>query len=150
MHDPRKLVRVFVVDDEPNIASTLAAILNLNGFNATPFTQPLDAINAAAFSGPPDLLVSDVMMPILNGIELAIQLKATCPECKVLLISGHIATTSLLEAAVANGNAFEVLSKPVHPADLLKTIQTMLKSSSTAKTPNMWSIDETPPNGSYL
>ena len=149
MHDPRKLVHVFVVDDEPNIASTLAAILNLSGFKATSFTDPLEALNSE-LSDPPDLLVSDVMMPTLNGIELAIQLKAICPECKVLLISGHIATSSLLEAAVANGHAFELLSKPVHPADLLKKLQTMLQDSSTPESRSSRSIDENPPGVGYF
>jgi DNA-binding NtrC family response regulator len=108
MHALRNFPRVFVVDDEPIIASTLAAILSLNGFRATSFTEPLEAIKAA-LSDRPDLLISDVMMPLLNGIELAIQLKAVCPNCEVLLFSGHAATVSLVETALADGQDFEVL-----------------------------------------
>ena len=61
--------RVFVVDDEPVIASTLAAILRMNGFSARFFTCPLEAL-AAARSESPDLVISDVAMPGISGIDL--------------------------------------------------------------------------------
>jgi len=63
------------------------------------------------------------VMPMLNGIELAIQIRHVRPECKVLLFSGQADTQNLLEAAQTRGNHFEVLSKPVHPTDLLKKIK---------------------------
>jgi FixJ family two-component response regulator len=62
-------------------------------------------------------------MPEINGIELAIQLLQICPECKVLLFSGQANTQSLLESARANGNDFEIISKPVHPTDLLQRVK---------------------------
>jgi CheY-like chemotaxis protein len=71
----------------------------------------------------PDLLISDVVMPQLSGIDLAIQLREYCPDCKVLLFSGQAATAELLESARARGYTFELLLKPVHPADLLAKIQ---------------------------
>jgi CheY-like chemotaxis protein len=70
--------RVFVVDDEPVIASSLAAILRMNGFSARFFTSPLAAL-AAARSESPDLVISDVAMPDISGIELAIQMRAQYP-----------------------------------------------------------------------
>jgi CheY-like chemotaxis protein len=73
--------RIFVVDDEPVIASTLAAILTLHGYSATSFTSPQEALNAARWMAP-DLLISDVAMPGISGIDLAIQMKAQYPECK--------------------------------------------------------------------
>lgn len=118
---PRKQVRVFVVDDEFIIASTLGLILRNKGFDAISFNGPLDALEAAR-SLVPDLLISDVIMPGLSGIELAIRLQAQCPDCKVLLFSGQAATSGLLEAARARGYDFEILSKPVHPTDLLRKI----------------------------
>jgi CheY-like chemotaxis protein len=96
---------VFVVDDEPVIASTLAAILKLNGYSATPFTSPLQAL-AAARSKTPDLLISDVAMPEISGVDLAIRIKAKCPKCKILLISGHASTQDLLEYARLQGHDF--------------------------------------------
>lgn len=117
--------RVFVVDDETVIANTLGVILRQQGFEAHSFNLPLEALSAAREMAP-DLLISDVVMPLLSGIELAIQLREICPNCKVLLFSGQAATASMLEKARASGNDFEVLAKPVHPADLLKKIRTAL------------------------
>ena len=114
---------VFVVDDEEVIASSLAMILRLHGgFHARAFSLPIEALEAARLESP-DLLISDVVMPQLSGIELAIQMRQHCPDCKVLLFSGKAATSHLLEAARADGYDFELLSKPVHPADLLAKIR---------------------------
>ena len=67
--------RVFVVDDERLIASTTTAILKLNGYEAHWFVNPLEALEAARTVGPPDLVIADVIMPGLSGIDLAIRLK---------------------------------------------------------------------------
>ena len=116
--------RVFVVDDEFIIASTLATILQRNGFDAVFFTEPL-AVLPAAREQAPDLLIADVMMPGLSGIDLAIALKQECPDCKVLLFSGQAATSDLLQAARDKGYNFRLLSKPVHPTDLLCEVGTL-------------------------
>jgi len=126
MSPVRNLPRVFVVDDEAVIATTLGMILSQQGFDAHPFNLPLEALRAAREEAP-DLLISDVMMPLLSGIELAIQMREHCPDCKVLLFSGQAATSHLLEDARASGHDFEVLSKPVHPGDLLKKIRTVIE-----------------------
>jgi len=112
---------VFVVDDELIIASTLAAILRSNGYEAMFFTQPLLALEAAG-SNSPNLLISDVVMPTMSGVELAIELQAICPNCRVLLFSGQAATADLLRDARERGHDFELLIKPVHPTELLKRI----------------------------
>ena len=81
-------IRVLVVDDESTIASTLAAILRLSGYRAESFTNPLEALSST-MEEPPDLLISDVVMPQMSGVELAIQIRALCPLCKILLFSGQ-------------------------------------------------------------
>jgi CheY-like chemotaxis protein len=132
----RRQPLVFVVDDENVIASSLATILRHLGFDATPFTEPFDALKAAQFRHP-DLLITDVVMPQLSGIELAVQVEAFCPDCKVLLFSGQAATADLLQAARADGHDFELVLKPVHPKDLLSKIQQL-----TGKVPPLPSIKE--------
>ena len=109
---------VFVVDDEHVIASSLAAILKLHGYSATFFTSPLEAL-AAARSIAPDLLISEVAMPSISGIDLAIQLRAQYPTCKILLFSGQPATFDLLEDARGKGHDFDLLLKPILPTELL-------------------------------
>jgi CheY-like chemotaxis protein len=124
---PDSQFRIFVVDDEIIIASTLATILQRNGFDALSFTQPLEALKAARVKAP-DLLISDVMMPDLSGIDLAILLKKDCPGCKVLLFSGQAATSNLLQVARDKGHDFELISKPIHPAEFLQKIRTAIQS----------------------
>jgi DNA-binding response OmpR family regulator len=118
------VLRVFVVDDEHVIASTLAVILNMNGYSARYFTRPLEAL-AAACLGAPDLLISDVSMPDLSGIDLAIQIRAQYPDCKILLFSGQPNTVDLLERARGQGHDFHLILKPVHPTELLAAIGTL-------------------------
>jgi DNA-binding response OmpR family regulator len=118
---PRSGSCIFVVDDEPVIASSLAAILQMNGFTARFFTCPLEAL-AAARSESPDLVISDVAMPGISGIDLAIQMRAQYPNCMILLFSGQAATMDLLEGARAQGYDFRLLQKPVHPSEFLSEI----------------------------
>ena len=114
--------RVLVVDDERVIAYTLAIILNQAGFDAAAVYTGTDAVERAR-SEKPDLVISDVIMPDMNGIEAAIRIRQMLPGCKILLFSGQAATADLLEKARLQGHEFEILAKPVHPQDLLAKLR---------------------------
>ena len=86
---------VLVVDDESAIADTLAEILTLSGYAAMPVYDGEEALETALLM-PPELLITDVMLPGMSGIELAITMRRIFPDCKVLLFSGQAATTDLL------------------------------------------------------
>lgn len=111
---------VFVVDDEVQITQTLALILTREGFRVSAFTNPLEALESMKTTSP-DLLISDVMMPQLSGVELAIRTSKSRPDCKILLFTAS--TADLLKNARANGHDFRLLRKPVHPSDLLQEIE---------------------------
>ncbi len=127
------VAHIFVVDDEPLIASTLAAILQMNGFSAKFFSCPLEALAAARLKAP-DLLISDVAMPGISGIDLAIQMRALYPTCKILLFSGQAATMDLLENARAQGYDFDLLLKPVPPTELLFEVGKMVNGTVPMRT----------------
>jgi DNA-binding NtrC family response regulator len=133
--------RVFVVDDEHVIATSLVAILQMNGFSARSFACAREALDAARFQSP-DLLISDVMMPDISGIDLAILMTAQCPGCKVLLFSGQASTSDLLQTAREKGYNFRLLSKPVHPRDLLSEVGTMARQSEreSKQQPLRWRV----------
>jgi CheY-like chemotaxis protein len=119
---PNSKLRVLVADDEQVIANTLAIILNQAGFEARAVYSGERAIDALD-SFQPDMLISDVIMTGMTGIEAAIQTRAKLPHCKILLFSGQAATADLLERARAQGHEFEILAKPVHPKDLLDKLR---------------------------
>ena len=114
--------RVLVADDERVIADTLAMILNQSGFQTRVAYTGETALELAA-EYKPEMLISDVIMGGLNGIDAAIRIRELLPKIKILLFSGQAATADLLEKARAQGYEFEILAKPVHPQDLLARLR---------------------------
>jgi DNA-binding response OmpR family regulator len=94
----------------------------MHGYSAVAFTSPLEALIAAR-SSTPDLLIADVVMPGLSGVDLANEILAQCPECKILLFSGRATTQDLLK-----GNTFHLLQKPVEPSVMLLSIEALTVS----------------------
>lgn len=119
--DKPQAKRILVVDDEECIAETLVLILRSFGYEATARNDARGALEECELRTP-DLIISDVMMPEMNGIELAIQIEERYPECRILLISGLGSSFALLEEASQKGHSFEIMSKPIHPTDLLAKI----------------------------
>ena len=122
MHENRVKPKVLVVDDERVIADTLAMILNQSGFDARAVYSGEKAVEMAS-TFTPDMLITDVIMADLNGIDAAIMIRSILPKIKILLFSGQAATADLLEKARAKGYEFEILAKPVHPQDLLSRLK---------------------------
>jgi DNA-binding NtrC family response regulator len=112
----------YIVDDEEVIAETLGIILNQSGFEAVAFTDPMEALRAAE-KRCPDFLITDVAMPSMNGVDLSIQFRTIYPTCRILLFSGAFSTARRLAAAQEIGFEFTILAKPVHPSELLKTLE---------------------------
>ncbi len=114
--------RVLVADDEQVIDNTLAIILNQAGFEARAVFSGEKAVEEID-TFHPDMLISDVIMTGMTGIEAAIITRQRLPKCKVLLFSGQAATADLLEKARLEGHEFQILAKPVHPTDLLEKLR---------------------------
>jgi CheY-like chemotaxis protein len=117
---------ILVVDDERVIADTLSTILSKKGFAVMTAYNAKSALELARVI-PPELLITDVAMPGMNGIELAIALVQSIPDCKILLFSGQASTIDLLDEARHEGHNFNLLTKPVHPTDMLARIHECLK-----------------------
>ena len=121
---PPKLV--LVVDDEPSITMTTAAILELNGFRTATANDGVAALELA-LKLRPDLVLSDVVMPRMNGVQLAIALREKLPATRILLFSGNAATADVLAGARRQGHRFKLLSKPVPLEELLQAINAALR-----------------------
>ncbi len=115
---------VLIVDDERLIADTLCAILTRSGFACMVAYDGESALDIARVA-PPQLLITDVAMPGMNGIDLAIGVSALVQDCKVLLFSGQAATSDLLDDPRYSVHNFVLLAKPVHPRQLLAHISSL-------------------------
>lgn len=118
----QKKKKIIVVDDDALIAESLADILNGEGFEATAVFSGQDAIDWAR-KNQPDVLVSDVVMPEMNGIEAAKSIREFLPQCRIILFSGQALTKNLLAEARAQGHTFEMLAKPINPYSLLAVLR---------------------------
>jgi len=116
---------VMVVDDEPLVADTLAMILTHAGYRAVRAYDARTALEMASVRAP-DLLISDVAMPEMNGVELALGMVAMAPGCKVVLFSGHARSVDLIRAYDA-GHDFPLMAKPMHPTEMLGQVAKSLK-----------------------
>jgi CheY-like chemotaxis protein len=116
--------RVLVVDDEQLIAQSLRDILSRAGFDAVCALSGTEAIELAGEICP-DIVISDVIMPDLDGVQTAIRIHRACPDARILLFSGQAATSDILERARREGHKFDLLPKPIHPARLLALISKM-------------------------
>jgi len=116
---------VLVVDDERVIADTLTAILRQSGYIAVAAYDGESALEQARIVAP-QILITDVCMPGMGGIELAIAIRGSFPDCKILLFSGQMSTVDLLVASRNAGYDFAAISKPIHPTELLARVSDTL------------------------
>ena len=124
--------RVLVVDNEHMIADTLALILRQNGLDATVAYSGEEAVEKA-LTLRPEIVLSDIIMGAMNGLEAAILICEALPECKVLLFSGQPATADLLREERFHGRGFEVMAKPVHPTVILEEIKAIVDSGVASR-----------------
>ncbi len=122
----KRLPKVLVVDDERLLADTTAAILHLAGFDVKTAYDGFGALEMAG-SFHPDYLLTDIMMPAMNGVELAIAVSKMYPGTSILLISGQAGITDILEESQARGFEFPLLAKPVHPSNLVDRLRSLKK-----------------------
>jgi DNA-binding response OmpR family regulator len=117
-----KKAKVLVVDDERHIADSMTEILRRSGFDAICAYDGPSALELA-LQITPDFVVTDVVMPRMNGIELAIAIRKELPSTEILLLSGQAGITELVEGGRKEGYLFELIAKPIHPEKLLQRLR---------------------------
>jgi DNA-binding NtrC family response regulator len=122
-------IKIIVIDDEALIAETVVEILRQEGFEAAAVSNGFSAIELAR-DWKPDVVLSDVIMPGINGIDAGIKIHEVAPKCKVILFSGQAATVDLLEEARLQGYEFQILAKPIKPEQFVSAIRGAARRSS--------------------
>ena len=111
-------MRVLIIDDEKHVADTLVMILKRSGWEAAAAYDGRGALQSMdSFS--PGVVISDVIMPGMNGIEVCKAIQSKYPGCHIFLSSGQAATNELIAEAQRKGFDWELLAKPIEPQELL-------------------------------
>jgi two-component system cell cycle sensor histidine kinase/response regulator CckA len=119
-------LHVLVVDDEPSLRRFAARVLEEAGYRVHQAADGLDALELVRVRGSLlDVVVSDVVMPRLNGVQLLERLSVSHPELPVLLMSGY-ATEQLAHRGITAPCA--MLPKPFPPERLIEEVERCLKS----------------------
>ena len=122
--------RILIVEDEQVVADTLGKILSSSGYDIQIAYSAEEAMEIVS-QWPPHLAIVDVMLPKMNGIDLAVALMKRFAGCQVLLFSGQPSVEGLMQKAKSEGHHFEILAKPIHPTVMLDTISSLLCSSNS-------------------
>lgn len=112
-------IRVLVVDDERVVADSLALILRGRGFDCRAVYSGEDAAELA-ITWQPHAVISDVIMGKMDGVALTIYLAHALPSCRVILMSGNLATQQLIDESKRQGYDFPILAKPFSPESLFE------------------------------
>jgi PAS domain S-box-containing protein len=122
---------VLVVEDEPAMLLSTIRILSANGYRVFAQSKPEDALALLAHAEPRvDLLLTDVVMPVLSGAELARRARASRPDLRVVFMSGYSNEVVSHHADYDAGSA--MLQKPFTRSALLATVRATLDAGGTA------------------
>lgn len=120
--DAAERPRVLIIDDERVVADTLVMVFSRAGYDARAAYSAEEAL-ALIPGWTPQLAIIDVYLPAMNGIDLAIRLKAEYPQCRISLFSGEPGAGELLSAS---GSSLEIVAKPVPPSEMLAIASRLL------------------------
>lgn len=118
---------ILVVDDEAEVRALVREILALHGYNVIDTGDPIEARRIVE-AQPIHLMLTDVVMPMMSGLELAKRVEATSPTTKIILMSGY-------STAAVKGSGRPLISKPFRTSDLVNTVKQMLDSKSAFRRP---------------
>ena len=119
---------ILVVDDEPEVRALVREMLGGHGYTVLDTGDPSEARRIVETRAV-HLLLTDVVMPIMNGIDLARRVEGSSPTTKVLLMSGYA-------VAAARGEGRPLLSKPFRTSELVGAVRQLLDSRSAFRRPS--------------
>ena len=122
--------KILVVDDDERLANGAAAILHAAGWECFTVYNASDAM-AAADSFAPDVVVSDIVMPGMDGFAACLEIKRNLPACRILLVSGVVASSEDVAKLHPSSECdFQLLPKPVQPERLVAAVARLAQRSA--------------------
>lgn len=118
---------VLFIDDEAGMCRMVAAIMADEGYRVTPFTKAPEALQTFT-NAVYDLVITDVKMPVMDGLEVLRRVKEIKPNVPVIVITAH-ATVDVSIEALRRG-AYDMLTKPFEPEELLSRVRNALRHSA--------------------
>jgi two-component system, probable response regulator PhcQ len=112
---------LLVVDDDPLVLTALTRMLNRDGYVVLSARDAVEALQVLA-RGPVDVLISDIDMPGMNGVDLLAEVKARWPDVVRILLSGRGSLEAALKA-INEGEVYRFLTKPITRAELTGTVK---------------------------
>lgn len=132
-----RMTRVLVVDDDPTVADVVLAYLRRDGIEAAHAADGLTALDSAR-RVPPDLVVLDLMLPGLDGLEVCRRLRADRPDLPVVMLTARGEEEDRIAGLEVGADDYVV--KPFSPRELVLRIQSVLRRSEArpaAATPSL-------------
>ncbi|MHC1729649.1 MAG: response regulator [Syntrophobacteraceae bacterium] len=129
-------IRVLIVDDETIFAKNMARILAKRGFHAEVASDGLEALETIRREAEFDVMLLDVRMPGMNGIQVLQHLRTLAPELEVIMLTGEATVENGIEAVRAG--AFDYLPKPFEIDELVEKIRSASVLERIRKRPVLW------------
>jgi two-component system, OmpR family, alkaline phosphatase synthesis response regulator PhoP len=120
--------RILVADDEPHITHVVSLKLTNAGYDVRTAADGEEALELA-LGDPPDLLITDLQMPYMSGLELATSLKSDPRTADIPVLMLTARGFSIPRDEIERTNIAEVLSKPFSPKEVLAKVQSLLKGA---------------------
>ncbi len=116
--------KILLIDNEEGLCRMMKAVLNDSGYQVKAFTQPLEAVTM--FQAKQwDLVISDIKMPGMSGLEVLQNIKTRDPSIPVIMITAYATVETSIQAL--RKGAYDMLTKPFEPEELLYRVKNALK-----------------------
>ena len=130
------VIRVLLVDDEEQFVLNMVRILEIRGFDVKYAFNGRDAVEAVRHGGRFDVVVLDVKMPGMDGIQTLEEIKKCAPHTEVIMLTGHATVTSGIQAM--RKGAYDYLMKPCDMEDLVEKIKEAYQAETIKRHPVLW------------
>jgi two-component system cell cycle sensor histidine kinase/response regulator CckA len=121
---------VLVVDDEDSTRQTLVRMLEAGGFTVVTASNGVEALDRLAIDAGIDMVLSDVTMPTMNGIDLSYHIRERYPDMPVAIVSGDV---SELERSIIGRADVPFIKKPVHAESLFSAVRDAIRQHSSSR-----------------